>query len=270
MFSFRNKVVWLTGASSGIGEALALELSKRGALCMLTARREDKLEALCSDIEQKGGKAYAYSGDVTDLARMNAIAEAIKSEHGVIDLLIPNAGNHLESKPEDFSTKDYLYLMDLNYGGILRCMEAVLPQMKERGKGYIAGMASLAGFRGLPRAAAYGASKAAAIHFLESARYHLENEGIFVSIINPGFVRTPLTDKNDFYMPFLTEPDVAANAICDQLEKQRKEISFPIPFNWMLKFMRVIPYCVYEKVVKLLWKLQERAKEKELQSLEQE
>jgi short-subunit dehydrogenase len=253
---FNEKIVWITGASSGIGRALAFEFAKRGAVCALTSRSKEVLEELCGLIKKQNGKSEAYAGDVTDLEQMTRLANQIASELGPIDILMANAGTHIFSKPEMFDTKEYLNLMDINYGGILRSIEAVLPAMQDRGKGHIVGMASLAGFRGLPRAAAYGASKAAISHFLESARFHLEPFHIKVTIVNPGFVRTPLTDKNDFHMPFLTEPEKAAGIICSGIARERKEISFPAPFNWILKFMRVIPYFLYSSIINEIWKRQ--------------
>ena len=256
MTNLKGKVVWLTGASSGIGEELAYQLSRHGAVCAISARREAVLDRIAASINEEGGKAHVYAGDVTDLAQMKEVAARIESELGPIELLIANAGTHVFTKPAAFDSSEYLDLMNLNFGGMLHCIEAVLPNMLQRNSGHIAGMASLAGFRGLPRAAAYGASKAAMAHFLESIRFHLEEHGIQITIINPGFVRTPLTDKNDFHMPFLTEPDRAARIICRGLRKRRKEISFPVPFSWTLKLMRIVPFWVYEPVVRRVWKSQ--------------
>ena len=114
-------------------------------------------------------------------------------------------------------------------------------------------MASLAGYRGLPRAGAYGASKAAAIHFLESIRFHLKTKGITISIVNPGFVKTPLTDKNDFRMPFLIDSDKAAKIICNGIERGKREIAFPWPFKWVLKIARILPDPIYERIVDRCW-----------------
>ncbi|MDC0357383.1 SDR family NAD(P)-dependent oxidoreductase [Oligoflexia bacterium] len=260
MKSFQSKIVWITGASSGIGKALAHEVAARGAKCMLTARNVDTLSKLREEISQTGGTAFVYPGDVTDLKLMQDVVHEIEADHGPIDMLVANAGDNIFTKPEQFDTEEYMYLMNLNYGGVLRCIEAVLKGMIQRKEGHIVGMASLAGFRGLPRAAAYGASKAAIIHFLESAWFHLRRLNVKVTIVNPGFVRTPLTDKNDFHMPFLTEPKKAAKIICDGLQKEKKEISFPIPFNWILKTVRIIPYALYDFIIEQIWKRQEAAK----------
>lgn len=245
--------VWLTGASSGIGEALAYELARRGAKVAITARRAEVLEAIAGAIREQGGSVLCYPGDVLNLSEMKRIASDIEADLGPIDVAIPNAGNHIFTVPEEFNSQEYMSLMQLNYGGMLHCIEAVLPAMLTRGRGVIAPMASLAGYRGLPRAAAYGASKSAMIHFLESIRFHLVRRGITICIVNPGFVKTPLTDKNDFRMPFLVDAPQAARIICDGIERGKREIAFPFPFNWVLKFARMLPDPLYEIVVNRCW-----------------
>jgi short-subunit dehydrogenase len=254
MKELAGKRVWLTGASTGIGRAVAIELGAREAVCCLTARSQEGLEALRVEIESQGGKALIFTGDVTDADRMKAIAADIETQLGGLDILIANAGTHVFTRPEQFDAREYLNLMDLNYGGTLRCIEAVLPAMLKRGSGHIVGVASLAGFRGLPRAAAYGASKAALINFLQSIRFHLVEKNIHVTIVNPGFVKTPLTDKNDFHMPFLIDADRAATIICDGIEKGKDEIAFPIPFSWGIKLMRILPYPIYQWIMDKSWK----------------
>jgi short-subunit dehydrogenase len=184
---------------------------------------------------------------------MKKIATDIETAWGAIDLVIPNAGTHIFTVPEDFNSQEYMSLMQVNFGGMLHCIEAVLPSMLMRGKGTIAPIASLAGYRGLPRAAAYGASKAAMIHFLESIRFHLKPRGLTICIVNPGFVKTPLTDKNDFRMPFLVDAPHAARIICDGIERGKREIAFPFPFNWVLKIARMLPDPLYELLVNRCW-----------------
>ena len=252
--SLTNKVIWLTGASSGIGEALVRELSQSGAKLAITARNREKLDALARAGVAEGFEVRAYSGDVLDVESMRRIAASIQSDLGEIDLLIANAGSHVFTRPLQFDSAEYQSLMDLNFSGVLHCIEAVLPSMLKRRRGRICGVASLAGFRALPRAAAYGASKAALMHFLESIRFHLEREGVGVTVVNPGFVRTPLTDKNDFPMPFLMEAEDAARRIVRGLERNRREISFPLPFVLILRAARVLPNWIYSWIVTRLWK----------------
>jgi short-subunit dehydrogenase len=251
---FGDVRIWLTGASAGIGRALAIELGRQGASIGLTARNTVALEEVASEVVEAGGKAVVLTGDVTDQEQMQALADRMEHAFGAIDILIANAGTHLFTQPDEFDIKEYMHLMSLNYGGVLNCIAAVLPGMQTAGQGHIVGMASLAGYRGIPRAAAYGASKSAVIHFLESLRFHLAGDGIPVTIINPGFVRTPLTDKNDFHMPFLIDADKAARIICRGIAKNRQEISFPIPFNWVIKLMRIIPMPLYNLIMRAIWK----------------
>lgn len=252
-FNVAGKCVWLTGASSGIGEALVFELAARGARVAITARRGDVLESIKAKVPSAHGEVRCFPGDVCELTQMKEIVARVEREMGPIDLAIPNAGTHVFTVPEAFNSDEYLSLMQLNFGGMLRCIEAVLPGMLGRGRGYLAPVASLAGYRGLPRAAAYGASKAAMIHFLESIRFHLKTKGITISIVNPGFVKTPLTDKNDFRMPFLVDAQQAAKIICDGIARRKREIAFPFPFNWVLKIARMLPDPVYEKIVDRCW-----------------
>lgn len=250
MRALKEQTIWLIGASTGIGEALSLELAKRGAKVAVTARRQALLDTLVSKIEGKRGTAKAFAGDVLDLAAMKEIATQISSSIGAIDIVIANAGSHIETWPEkSFSSREYLDLMQLNYGGLLHCIEAALPEMLARKTGQIVGVASLAGYRGLPKAAAYSASKAAMINFLDSIRFHLRKVGITVTTVNPGFVKTPLTDKNDFYMPFLVSAEKAAIIIADGIALKQREIAFPFPFNWILKLGRILPYPLYAKLV---------------------
>lgn len=254
MDQLTGRRIWLTGASSGIGEALALELTKRGARVALTARRTGVLDALRTRINERGlGQGEVFPGDVQDLDEMKRIATKVREIFGAIDILISNAGTHIETKPVDFDSREYRAIMDLNYGGLTHCIKAALPDMIAKKSGYIVGVASLTGYRGLPSAAAYGASKAAMINFLESLRFHLKDFGIPVTIVNPGFVKTPLTDKNKFEMPFLVDAETSARIICDGLERRRKEISFPFPFNALLKLGRILPYPIYNWIVERVW-----------------
>ncbi len=250
MGDFKGKRVWLTGASSGIGEALALELATRGAEVHLSARRADVLEALAGRIRSAGGAAFAVPCDVTDREKTLAAAKSIAEAHGPIDIVVANAGTYVPSEPhERFDSDEYEAIMRLNYGGVLHAIEGVLPGMIARASGHVVGVSSLVGYRGLPRAAAYGASKAAVINFLESLRFHTMSRGVDVTIVNPGFVETPLTNKNDFEMPFLVPAARAARIIADGILRRRMEVHFPAPFSWTFKFMRILPYPLYHALI---------------------
>lgn len=254
MAELKGKIVWLTGASSGIGEALAYELALRGAIVALSARNREALEKLSAELIRNGSRAIAVPCDVCDVEETKQAARTTREKLGEIDIVIANAGTHIFTVPEQFDSAEYLSLMDLNYGGLLRTIEAIIPQMLARKSGHIVGVASMSGYRALPMTAAYGASKAAAIHFLESVRFHFEKQNVAVSVVNPGFVKTPLTDKNNFRMPFLIDAATAARIICDGIEQKKRVISFPFPFTWIMRTAQFLPYPLYRIIVRNLWK----------------
>lgn len=250
MITWRDKVVWITGASGGLGEAFARELAAEGCVMAISARRGDELHRIAADLNAKGGRVHPFPLDLRvggDVARVSA---EIASKLGVIDVLIANAGTHQPTDVSHFSTDEYRELFELNLFATLRCIEAVLPSMVARRSGQIVGVASVAGYRGLPKAAAYGASKAALTHFLESIRFDLEPFGIGVTVVNPGFVKTPLTDKNDFPMPFLMEAAPAARAMLRGVQSGQREVHFPKRFTWIMKTFRVLPYPLYHWLVR--------------------
>ena len=231
-----------------------MELARRGAALAVTSRRVEVLEALAPGLRGQGIQVAVVPGDVTSLEQMKQCAEQAERALAGLDILIANAGIHVETWPECFNSAEYQSIMQTNYGGLLNCIEAALPAFERRGSGVIVGMASLAGYRGLPRAGAYGASKAAMIHFLESIRFHQRRKGVRVVIVNPGFVKTPLTDKNNFHMPFLISAERAARYICDGLEKESPKITFPAPFTWLLELGRILPFPVYDYLVERVWR----------------
>lgn len=239
--------VWLTGASSGIGEALVPALVASGARVAISARRVDALEAVAARVP--AGQVHVVPVDVTDREAVHAAARHIEARWGGIDLAIFNAGTHIPVNAERLDAADFRTLIDVNYLSLIYGVEAVLPGMLARGRGHIAGVASLAGYRALPTAAAYGASKAAAIVALDGIRFDVERRGVDVTVINPGFVRTPLTDRNTFQMPALIDADQAARLIVRGLARRKKEIHFPARFSWTMKLLRVLPYPVFERLV---------------------
>lgn len=243
--------IWLTGASSGIGEALVAPLLDAGARVALTSRRRDVLDSIAGRFPAQSGRLLVAPADVTDRSSIRAAVQAIDSAWGGVDLAILNAGTHAPVSAIEFDIEPYIQVMTLNFFSVLYCIDAVLPQMLARGSGYIAGVASLAGYRPLPTAAAYGASKAALAYALQAMRFDLEPRGVDVTVINPGFVRTPLTDLNTFHMPALIDAADAARMIVRGLRRRRKEIHFPARFSWTLKAMRVLPYPIYEWIIKL-------------------
>jgi short-subunit dehydrogenase len=259
--SLKGRTVWITGASTGIGRALAIELARRGSILAISARTLETLQETSSQIEKFGGQVHVIPADVVQLDSLQAAVSRAEEAFGRgIDMHIACAGTHVKSDPLHFNSQEYLALMDVNYGGMLRSFEAVLPGMLERGKGYLVGVASMVGYRGMPSAAAYGASKAAMNNFLESILFHLKPRGISVSVVNPGFVKTPLTDKNEFQMPFLVSAEDSARIIANGLERGKREISYPAPFNWFMKLMRILPFSLYQFVTETMWRRMNRGK----------
>lgn len=238
---FANARTWVTGASTGIGAALVKTLAARGARVAVTARRRDLLDEIA---RAHGSRILVVPADVTDRAAVTAAARVIEDAWGGIDLAIFNAGGVIEH--------DFAATMALNYFSVVYGIEAVLDGMLARGRGHIAAVASLAGYRPAPVATEYGASKAAVIYLIDGLRFSLAPRGIRMTVINPGFVRTPLTDRNDFAMPFLVEPDAAAERIVRGLERGKKEIHFPAPMSWTAKMLRMMPYPLYERLIRAL------------------
>jgi NAD(P)-dependent dehydrogenase (short-subunit alcohol dehydrogenase family) len=230
-----GKTAWVVGGSSGIGAAVARELLRRGATVAISARREDRLA------EVSGGVMLAVPVDVTDAASVVAAATRVREELGPIDLAVLSAGYWKQMDPADWDTALFDQHIQTNLSGMSNSIAAVLPAMLRRRQGVIAGVTSVAGFRGLAGAEAYGATKAAQINLLESLRVHVARTGVHVTTICPGFVRTELTAGNPFPMPFIIEPGQAAQAICDGLERERTEIVFPAPMALLMKAARLVP-----------------------------
>jgi short-subunit dehydrogenase len=260
MRSLSGARVWLTGASSGIGEALVPPLLRRGARVAVSARRAERLEALAQRWRANGGEVLVVPLDATDRPAVLAAARRIEEAWGGIDVAIFNAGTHTPSTSDGFDSAQFVDTMTLNYFGVIYGIEAVLPAMLARGSGHIVGVASLAGYRALPRAPAYGASKAALILALDSIRFDLEPRGITVTTVNPGFVKTPLTDKNTFKMPFLMDVEDAAAIMVRDIERQKRESHFPVPFSWMLKLLRILPFPLYRLLILRGTRGQQRAR----------
>jgi short-subunit dehydrogenase len=235
--------VWITGASSGIGEALARELARRGARVAVSARRAERLEQLAAEHGM-----LAVPADVTDLEQTNRAAAHVREELGGIDLAVLNAGIWEQVDVSAWDSDVVRRHVDTNVMGMVHGIEAVLPGMRRNRSGTIVGVASVAGYRGLPRSEAYGMTKAAQINLLESLRIDLRRLGIGVITVCPGFVDTELTDRNRFIMPWMLEPAEAARRIADGIEKGKAEIVFPLPMMLLMKAARVVPVRVWSEV----------------------
>lgn len=233
--------VWITGASSGIGRDVALKLAGRGARVTVSARSAGTLETFAA----QHARISAAALDVTDRAAVAAVFGQIEAAQGALDLVILNAGVWQPMGASGYDAGTSAQSMAVNYLGIANALEHVIPAMIARGRGHIALTASVAGYRGLPQAAAYAPSKAAVISLAETLMPDLARKGVTVSVINPGFVETPMTAVNRFPMPFLMPSDKAADAIISGLEKRRFDIVFPWQMAALMKFARVLPYPAY-------------------------
>jgi short-subunit dehydrogenase len=245
---WKSKIVLLTGASSGIGEALAIELAKRGAVLGLLARRKDLLDEIAVKCEQAGGTARVFACDVVDEKGVHAAAESLRNEFGKIDVMIANAGIGGSSHAKHLEASEVRKVTEINFFGAVNAVTAVLPQMIEQTGGQIVAISSLAGFRGLPRSASYSASKAAMTNFFESLRLDLLNTNVDVTIIQPGFIRTPLTDDRANKMPFLMELDEAIPYFINAIEKRKKFAAFPWQLATLVRLARIFPASIYDKI----------------------
>ncbi len=236
----------ITGASSGIGLHLARELSRRGYALALLARRIDLLNDLAHEI---GSPAVAIACDVSDRASVrDAVQKAQQQLGGPFDLAVANAGVSIPGHATKFKIDEAEQIIRVNVLGMMYLFDAVIPAMVEQGTGQFVGVASVAGLRGLPTAGPYSASKAAMQAFLESSRIELKPYGVGVTIVNPGFVATAMTDKNRFRMPFLMQADKAARIIADGIDRRARVIEFPKRMSLLMRFVRLVPDALYDRV----------------------
>ena len=241
MTRFRNKTVWITGASYGLGKSLALHMAGEGWQVAASARTEEDLLKLAGEAAGMKGRIVPCPCDITAPDSVMAAVERMTADFGEIDLAVLNAGTHLPVRAKDFSAEAFRRLTDINLLGSVNCVEAVLRPMRKAGRGQIAIVSSVAGYRGMPTSSAYGMTKAGLINLCEALKPELDRENIRMQVVCPGFVRTPLTDKNDFPMPFLMEPDVAARAFYKGLLSGRFEIVFPWQMGLVMKTLRLLP-----------------------------
>jgi len=246
-----GKHVWIVGASSGIGAALASHLTQRGTVVALSARRAEPLEAMLADAPDG---SVALPLDVTDELSVNSAVASLSDQWPQIDLVVWLAGTYTPMRAQSFDLNSARAVMEANIMGPLNGLGALLPLMLERGHGGIALVSSVAGYRGLPKSLVYGPSKAALTNLAEALYIDLRGTDIGVWVINPGFVETPLTAQNDFKMPALISPDEAAAAIIQGFASGRFEIHFPKRFTLLLKLMRSLPYRLYFAAVSRLVK----------------
>jgi NAD(P)-dependent dehydrogenase (short-subunit alcohol dehydrogenase family) len=241
---WRGKRVWIIGASSGIGEATASALHAAGALVIVSARQQDALQAFA--VQHPGAQALVL--DATDRAAVLAAAQSLLAG-GRLDCVVYCAGYYKAMRAFAMDGALSMRHLQVNYVGALHLLDAVLPALLRQGGAHISLVGSVAGYRGLPNSLAYGPSKAALIHLAEALYLDLHDKGVGVSIINPGFVETPLTAQNDFAMPALLTPQQAAQAILKGWAKGAFEIHFPKRFTLGLQLLRLLPYRLYFALV---------------------
>ena len=251
--SFLGQRVWVIGASSGIGEACANALIKAGAKVALSSRREERLQSIAS--LGNPGQTLVLPLDVTDDAQLKNGYQSILSTWGGIDLLLFVSGVYVPLRADNFDMAVAEHTIDANLLGPMRAVALVLPEMLKAHAGHIAIVGSVAGYGGLPKALAYGPSKAAIINFCETLYYDLLPQGVSVHMISPGFVATEATAQNDFEMPALISAKEAANQILSGLEKGEFDIHFPKRFSGFLKFLRILPYPIYFWIVRRFVKI---------------
>ncbi|MEL6478506.1 MAG: SDR family NAD(P)-dependent oxidoreductase [Pseudomonadota bacterium] len=239
---------WVTGASGGIGRAVTIALAERGWTVYATARTADALEDLATPYP---GKIHPLPGDVTDLAAMRSAVSRI-TEQGPLALALLNAGIYHPMRAQTFDAEKARLTFDVNLTGVTNALEPVLAHMIARGSGHVALTASVAGYRGLPNAAPYGATKAGLIALAESLAMDLVDCGVRISVINPGFVETEATSVNEFEMPMLMQPEEAARAIVRGLERPGFEIRFPWIFAMILRLVGLLPNRAYIWTVRKL------------------
>jgi NAD(P)-dependent dehydrogenase (short-subunit alcohol dehydrogenase family) len=242
---WRGKSVWLIGASSGIGLATAKALYAAGARVVVSARNASALQQF---VDAHPG-AQAVVLDVTDAAAIAAAARYVQAQQG-LEVVVYCAGYYQEVRASTYSLAEMLRHNDINYTGALRVLDAVLPELLPQQQGHISFISSVAGFRGLPKSLAYGPTKAALINLAEALYYDLSAHGIGVSVINPGFVETPLVAGNDFPMPALITAEKAAHEILKGWRKGEFHIHFPKRFTRLLLLLRLLPYRWYFALVR--------------------
>lgn len=247
--NWSEKVVLITGASSGIGEALAVEFGRRGASVGLLARRAEVLDEVARKVEAAGGRALAVAVDVRDACEVRAAAAKVGAHFGRVDVLVANAGIGEITLARTFDIEVVTQVLSVNVLGAMNSVAAVLPEMLARGGGQIVGISSLAAFRGFPGSGAYCASKAALSTFFESLRAELRPSNIYVTTIHPGFIDTPMTRGRNRKMPFLLDADRAAKQMLRAIEARRRTYAFPWQLATIARIGRWIPDALYDRLL---------------------
>jgi len=246
-----KKVIWITGASSGIGKALSIKFAQEGWIVAASARREGLLQEL-TKINQN---IHSFPLDVTNPEQCKKVFEEIKKKFNNIEISIFGTGIHDPNSEKRFNLEKIREIMEVNYFGTMNSINSVYDYYNDKKGGQISIISSVAGYRGLPAAGAYCASKSALTSFTDSLRFEMMRKNVRVSLVSPGFIKTPMTDQNDFPMPMIKSPEFAAEQIYIGLTKKTGfEIHFPKAFTFFLKFLRILPNSIYFKLVDMGYK----------------
>jgi len=241
-----TRTAFITGASSGLGYGLALRLAREGFSVGLAARRRDRLEALASRIREAGAEASVHPVDVAQRHAVHAAIRACEAALGPLDLLVANAGVSEMTLVDALDAAAVERIMRVNFLGAVYAVEATLPGMLSRGRGHLVAVGSLAGYGGLPKTAAYSASKGAVHNFFESLRIDLRSTPVDVTLVTPGYVRTPMTEQNDHSMPFLVDADDAVERIWRAIRARRRRLAFPRPLSSLVWLAQIFPPWFYD------------------------
>ncbi len=241
-----KKVIWITGASTGIGKALALKFAKNDWIVAASARREN----LLNELNEENRNIHPFPLDVTDIDQCKNVFENILQKFKNIEICVFSTGIHDPKSEKKFNLDKIRKIMEVNYFGVMNSINSIYEYYNSKESGQISIVSSVAGYRGLPAAGAYCASKSALTSFTESLYFEMKRKNVRVSLISPGFIKTPMTDQNDFPMPMIKSPEFAAEQIYNGLIKKNSfEIHFPKAFTFFMKFLRILPNIVYFRLL---------------------
>ena len=239
--SENQKKIWITGASSGIGKALAEKFALEGWRVAISARRQEILDEMANN-----ENIDSYPLDVTKQDQINEVSSKIINDFGKLDLCVFSSGTYDPKLEQEINIEQNKFVMETNFFGVLYCIKSVEKYFKEKQDGHISIVSSIAAYRGLPNSSGYGPSKAALTNLAESLYFDFKKYNVRISLVSPGFIKTPLTDKNEFPMPFIKSPEYAAEKMFNGLTKSKSfEIHFPKALTLLLKFLRILPYRIY-------------------------
>ena len=237
-----KKVIWITGASTGIGRALAIKFAGKGWIVAASARRENLLK----ELNQINKNIYPFPLDVTNIDQCKIVSKDILEQFKNIEICVFCTGMHDPKSEKEFNLEKIRKIMEVNYFGVMNSINSIYSYYNTKKSGQISIVSSVAGYRGLPAAGAYCASKSALTSFTESLHFEMRKKNVRVSLISPGFIKTPMTDQNDFPMPMIKSPEFAAEQIYSGLIKKNSfEIHFPKAFTFIMKILKILPNSVY-------------------------